>query len=215
MNVYTHGPLSGKAPQSLVILLHGYGSNGQDLIGLAADWEEEMPDTVFVSPDAPFPCEVGFGGYQWFSLQSWAQMAMIGGADRAMGILDGFISEQMARFKLPASKVALVGFSQGTMMSLYVGPRCSKTLAGILGYSGALLGGEALVENNDIARAPICLIHGELDPVVPVAAWYHAKELLRQAKFDVTGYTTPGLVHSIDTRGIHVGCEFLKSVLYP
>ena len=212
MNVYTHGPFSGGQTKSLVILLHGYGSNGEDLISLAPYWERDLPDTVFVSPDAPFGCEIGFG-YQWFSLQSWAPLAMLSAAEKTGSILNHFIDEQMKEFSVTPDKVALVGFSQGTMMSLFVAPRRKEPIAGVLGFSGALLGGEGLIGQPNISRMPIHLVHGEMDNVVPVGAWLHATETLRQAGFDVSGHTTPGLVHSIDEKGIHEGGEFLKSVL--
>lgn len=212
MSIYTHGPHNGGTPTSLVILLHGYGSNGQDLISLAPYWERDIPGALFVSPDAPFGCEIGFG-YQWFSLQSWSPLVMLGAAEAAASILNRFIDEQMATYNIPASKVALMGFSQGTMMSLYVAPRRDEPIAGVLGFSGALLGGEGLIGQPHISRMPIHLIHGEMDNVVPIGAWLHATETLRQAGFDVSGHTTPGLVHSIDEKGIHEGGEFLKRVL--
>ena len=212
MTIYTQDPASGGDPTSLVILLHGYGSNGQDLIGLAPYWTQDLPQTVFVAPDAPTPCDMGFG-YQWFSLQSWAPLSLLAGAEKASAYLNGFIDELMEKYKLPAAKVALVGFSQGTMMSLYVGPRRREKLAGIVGYSGGLLGGEGLIGQSSISRPPIYLVHGEMDTVVPVGAFFHAKETLRQAGFDVTGHTTPGMPHTIDEQGIHEGGAFLKKVL--
>lgn len=212
MTVYTHPPLSGKAPESIVILLHGYGSNGEDLIGLAPYWEKELPNTVFVSPDAPYPCEMGFG-FQWFSLHSWAPIALVAGAEQSTGVLNKFIDEQMAEYNLPASKVVLVGFSQGTMMSLYVGPRRNEQLAGIVGYSGGLLGGEQMIGQTGFTKPPVYLAHGEMDTVVPVGAFFHAKETLRQAGFEVDGHTTPGMAHTIDEQGIHEAGEFLQKVL--
>lgn len=212
MAIYKHGPTAGGVPDSLVILLHGYGSNGEDLIDLAPYWSKSLPHTLFLSPDAPFPCEMGFG-YQWFSLQSWAPASLLAGAEQAVKLLNALIDEQMANYNIVPSRVALVGFSQGTMMSLYVAPRRAKELAGILGYSGALLGGEELIGQSHLPHPPLCLIHGEMDSVVPVSAWHHATSVLRQAGFDVTGYTTPNLVHSIDERGIQEGGKFLETVL--
>lgn len=212
MKTYTLPPKSGKKPENIVVLLHGYGSNGQDLIGLAPEMAPELPDTLFVSPDAPFPCEAGFG-YQWFSLRSFSPQEMLRGAVDAVPILNDFLDGLLKEHNLPANKMALVGFSQGTMMSLYCAPRHKEPLAGVLGYSGALVGGEMLIGNPSVSRCPIHLIHGDHDTVVPVAAYYHATTTLKMAGFDVSGSVTNGLPHSIDFTGIKDGTAFLKKVL--
>ena len=203
-------------PSSLVIMLHGYGSNGQDLIGLAPMLAQELPDTMFVSPDAPFNLEMmpPMGGYQWFSLLDRTSEVMLEGAEGAAPILEGFVDAMAQRFEIPHAKIALLGFSQGTMMSLYTAPRMPQKIAGVLGYSGALLGGEGLVEDPDeFQNFPIRLIHGEADDVVPVAARSQAQELLTKAGYTVSGHTTPGLTHSIDEDGIRSGVEFLREIL--
>ena len=212
MKIYTFPPKSGAAPKSLVVSLHGYGSNGEDLIGLAPEFAESLPDTLFVSPDAPFECEAGFG-HQWFSLKTWTPMAMLQGAETVSSILDTFLDNLLEEHKLPANKLALVGFSQGTMMGLYCAPRRKEPLAGVLGYSGALIGGEQLINNPSVSKCPVHIIHGDFDTVVPVAAFYHATTTLRMAGFDVTGSVTHGLPHSIDRKGIDDGAEFLKRIL--
>lgn len=212
MSEYILPPKSGGNPDSIVLLLHGYGSNGQDLIGLADYWTNALPNTVFVSPDAFAPCEMGFG-FQWFSLQSWMPQHLLGGAEAVAVQLNAYIDGLLARYTLDESRLALAGFSQGTMMSLYIAPRRKKALAGVLGYSGALLGGEGLAANTAAMRVPVHLIHGDIDPVVPVSAYYHASETLKQAGYPVTGGVTRGLVHSIDERGLHDGEVFLQQVL--
>lgn len=212
MSTTTQETANGRSPTSLVILLHGYGSNGEDLISLSPYWTQDLPNTVFVSPDAPYPCEMGFG-FQWFSLQSWAPIALLAGAEKASSWLNQFIDEQMTKYKLPASKIALVGFSQGTMMSLYIAPRRADKIAGVVGFSGGLLGGEGLIGQPNISKPPVYLVHGEMDTVVPVGAFFHAKETLKQVGFDVFGHTTPAMGHSIDEQGIHEAGEFLKRVL--
>lgn len=198
-------------PQSLVFLLHGYGSNGADLIGLAPELASALPDTLFISPDAPFPCEVGFG-FQWFSLQNWSPLSLLAGAERAAPLLNEMIDEALVTYNLPDSKLALLGFSQGTMMSLYAAPRRAKPIAGVLGYSGALVGGEALLDNKAIQKPPVHLVHGDMDMVVPVMAYYHAMETLKNADFPVTGSVQNGLVHSINQVGIDEGRAFLQRV---
>lgn len=211
-NFYEHGPASGNTPQQVVLLLHGLGSNGQDLISLAPFFARALPDAMFVSPDAPFHCDMAPFGYQWFSLQDWSHESMLKGIQTAMPILQDFMDEQRERFDLPADKLALVGFSQGTMMSLYAAPRYTQKIAGVLGYSGALVWEENAAPAA-FHKPDVRLIHGEADPVVPIAAYHHAKETLENAGFNVTGHTTPGLMHSIDEQGIASGSAFLKQQL--
>jgi len=212
LNVYTHGPASGGAPGQLVLLLHGLGSNGQDLIGLAPFFAQALPDAVFVSPDAPFPCDMAPFGHQWFSLQEWTPESILRGVQQAAPILEDFIRKEMEKYRVPASKTALAGFSQGTMMALYAGPRFSHDLAGVLGYSGALIWGGGVDEDN-VRKIPVHLIHGDADSVVPVAAWHQAVKKLKDAGFSVTGSVTSGLAHSIDEAGIRDGAAFLRRVL--
>lgn len=214
LQTYTHLPKSGKKPESMVILLHGLGSNGQDLIDLAQYWQDALPDTVFLSPDAPFPCDMAPYGFQWFSLQSRTPQAMLAGAQEAAPILQAYISEMLVKYDVPPSKLALVGFSQGTMMSLFVAPRLPEKIAGVLGYSGALLGADAL---NGVAihKIPVHLIHGDMDMVVPLDAYHMAKSILESNGFEVSGGVTRGLPHSIDGAGIASGTAFLSKVLAP
>ncbi|HEU4838345.1 MAG TPA: dienelactone hydrolase family protein [Micavibrio sp.] len=212
LKAYTHSPKSGSKPASMVILLHGLGANGMDLIGLARYWESALPDTIFISPDAPFPCDMAPVGHQWFSLQNWSVETMTEGVETAAPILNDFINKMLEQYGIPDEKLALVGFSQGTMMSLYAGPRRAKRIAGILGYSGALLGGEEL-SGAEIHKVPVRLIHGDVDFVVPIEAYRAAKAALESAGFEVSGGVTRGLSHGIDEEGIESGEEFLRRVL--
>ena len=212
LRTYEHGPASGGVPQSLVIFLHGLGANGQDLLGLAYEYKTELPDTIFVSPDAPFHCDMAPMGYQWFSLQEWTPEAILMGVQNTAPMLVDFIESQSRKYNLPYNKIALVGFSQGTMMSLYAGPRLPDTLAGIVGYSGAFIEDET-VPLATLKKPPVLLIHGMADMIVPVTAYYHAREKLGGAGFKVEGGVTPMLPHSIDMRGIQDARAFLKRVL--
>ncbi|MEM6781108.1 MAG: dienelactone hydrolase family protein [Pseudomonadota bacterium] len=215
LNTYKQDPLSGGDPKQIVFLLHGLGSNGQDLISLAPYFGQAVPDAVFLSPDAPFPCDMAPGmmnSYQWFSLQSRDQKDMEEGAENAFPILNNYIDSMLQYYDLKDENAVLCGFSQGCMMSLYTAPRRNKPIAGVLGYSGALVGEEGL-KSSDIQKMPIHLIHGEADDVVPVVAHRHASAHLTRAGYDVSGHTTPHLTHSIDEQGIASGAAFLKSVL--
>lgn len=210
--IYTHGPANGGAPESLVVFLHGLGANGQDLLGLAYEFKGELPNTLFISPDAPFHCDMAPMGYQWFSLQEWSAESILAGVRNTAPMLVDFIESQSKKYNIPYHKIALVGFSQGTMMSLYVGPRLPETLAGIVGYSGAFIEDDE-ADLAALKKPPILLIHGMADMVVPVSAYYHAKDKLQSAGFHVEGGVTPMLPHSIDMRGIKDAREFLKKVL--
>ncbi len=214
LNSYNQKPVSGGVPKQLVVLLHGYGSNGRDLISLAPYWQDAIPDAIFVSPDAPFPCEMApasSGGFQWFSLLDRDPAKMLAGAKSAQTVLGIFLDEQLAKYNLSNAELALVGFSQGTMTSLYAGPRRVEKIAGILGYSGALIGGEELGDKS-IQKCPIRMIHGEADSVVPVNAYHESRRVLEAKGFDVSGFTTTGLEHSIDGEGVESGAEFLSKI---
>ena len=205
-------PADGQPARALVILLHGLGADGNDLIGLAPVWAPHLPHVEFVSPNAPYPCDMAPFGRQWFSLQDRSPETILGGVQAAWPILDAYIDEQLERTGLAPSQLALVGFSQGTMMSLYVAPRRSETIAGVVGYSGTLIGADSLAEDA-ISRPPITLVHGTADDVVPVERLPAAEQALNAAGFEVTTTTCPGLGHSIDQTGLQVGLEFLHRVL--
>lgn len=211
LKTYTHKPSSGGAPKQVVMFLHGLGANGMDLIGLAREWDQLLPDAVFVSPDAPFPCDMAPVGYQWFSLQEWTPESILRGVEQAAPILNDYIDQMLAHYNLADENLALVGFSQGTMMSLYAGPRRAKKIAGIVGYSGALVGAETL-DGQGIQKPPVLLVHGEADNVVPFAAYHHAMGSLRGAGFSVSGISRPHLPHGIDEEGIEAGAKFLSGV---
>ena len=192
----------------MVILLHGYGSNGADLIGLAPYWRDVLRETVFLSPNAPEPCPGAPGGYQWWALSSFDRNARAAGARRAAPVLDAFIDAELARHGLSEDRLALVGFSQGTMMALHVGPRRERRLAGIVGYSGMLADGAELAAEAR-AKPPILLVHGDADPMIPVAAFHQARDALARLGFEVEGHVSPGLGHSIDEAGLRLGGRFL------
>lgn len=213
MKTYAFGPAQDEKPRKIVLMLHGYGSNGQDLIGLAPHLARELPGVLFLSPDAPEPFEgAPEFGYQWFSLRSFNADYMLEGARAAAPVLNAYIDALLAQTGLTESDLVLLGFSQGTMMSLYAGPRRPNAIAGILGYSGALLAAEEMVDPA-LHRVPVCLIHGEADDVVPVSMYRDARRALEQAQYPVEGITIPGLPHSIDESGIARGVAFLQKIL--
>ena len=205
-------PAAGGDPQSIVIFLHGYGSNGDDLIGLAPYWQPAQPHTVVLSPNAPEPCPGNPGGYQWWDLMSRSEQERTAGVGQSAPALNAFIDAQLAKYALPDSKLALVGFSQGTMMALHVGPRRERALAGIAGYSGMLVNPTALPHELR-SKPPVRLVHGDADPVVPVTASDEANGVLMGLEFDTALQVSPGLGHSIDEPGLRFGGAFLAKVL--
>jgi len=205
-------PASGGKPRRLVILLHGLGADGNDLIGLAPYWARLLPDAEFLSPNAPFPCDMAPHGYQWFSSQDRTPEAVLGGVRAAAPILDAFIDEALEQRGLGSGELALVGFSQGTMMSLFVGLRRAEPVAGIVGFSGRLLAPELLASELR-SRPPILLVHGTEDPLVPYSSLAAAETTLKAAGVPVETVTSFGIGHSIDDQGLRRGGEFLKKVL--
>jgi phospholipase/carboxylesterase len=205
-------PASGGKPRRLVILLHGLGADGNDLIGLAPYWARLLPDAEFLSPNAPFPCDMAPYGYQWFSSQDRSPEAVLGGVRAAAPMLDAFIDEALEQRGLSSGELALVGFSQGTMMSLFVALRRAEPVAGIVGFSGRLLAPELLASELR-SRPPILLVHGTEDPLVSYGSLAAAETTLKAAGVPVETVTSVGIGHSIDDQGLRRGGQFLKKVL--
>lgn len=201
-------PKSGVV-KKIVLFLHGYGSNGADLMSIAPIWQPSLPDTIFISPNAPFPMSM-FGGYQWFGLERFDPDYLMKGALMAQPILEKFIDELLEKYGLQDQDLAIVGFSQGTMTALFTALQRLKPIAGVVGYSGSLLlsGAEKIK-----SKPPIVLIHGDMDPIVPVDASITAHNLLSSVGIDAALHRRPFLPHGIDEEGIKVGGEFLRKVL--
>jgi phospholipase/carboxylesterase len=202
-------PQSGVAKQ-LVVLLHGVGADGDDLIGLAPALAQFLPHAAFVAPNGPEPCDMAPFGYQWFSLRDRRPEALLRGVQAAAPLIDAFLDDELARHRLDGRQLALVGFSQGTMMSLYVAPRRPAPLAAVLGFSGALLGAAAL-KVEAVSRPPVFLIHGDADEIVPVGSLAAAVAGLQAADIPVRFEIRPGLPHAIDPEGIAHGGAFLAA----
>ena len=205
-------PRSGKAKR-LVVFLHGYGADGNDLIEIGRAWQPLLPDTAFVSPHAPEPCGQAPVGRQWFPLTFRDPDERWIGVNKAAPGLEKFLEQELARRQLPPSALALVGFSQGTMMALHVGLRRAVAPAAIVGYSGIfVLANNAAPETitADIrARPPVLLVHGDMDDLIPVQALFHAAQGLAAIGVPTEWHISHGVGHGIDGEGLRHGGEFL------
>ena len=204
----THGPHNGGKPGHLVILLHGYGADGNDLIGLAPVLAPLMPDVVFHAPNAPYPCEGNPFGYQWFGISRLDPQVAAAGVRAAAPFVDAFLDDTMATYGLDESKTVLIGFSQGTMMSLHVGLRRPKPLAGIIGFSGMLAAPETLGAEIK-SRPPVLLVHGDSDQMIPPLMTERAAQALDQNGVKTTMHIAPGIGHGIDQTGLSLAARFL------
>src|SRR6476660_5253280 len=204
-------PRSGSARQ-LVVFLHGYGADGNDLIDIGRAWQDLLPHAAFVSPHAPRPCGQAPVGREWFALTFRNPEERWTGVNHAAPILENFLDAELKRRDLPPSALALVGFSQGTMMALHVGLRRAIAPAGIVGYSGLLVVPPDADPDKLTAeiksRPPILLIHGDQDELIPVQALFHATQGLAAFEVPVEWHLSPGIGHGIDQEGLRQGGEF-------
>jgi phospholipase/carboxylesterase len=204
-------PTAGRA-DALVVLLHGYGANGQDLIALGHEWRRVLPLAAFVAPDAPETLPMaGMGGLQWFPLTMRDPTEYWRGVSAAGPGLATFLEAELDRRQLPARRLALVGFSQGTMMALHVGLRLSSPPAAIVGYSGMLAGAEHLA--SAASQRNVLLVHGDQDEIIPIEALDMTRETLAARGFAVEWHRRPGLGHGIDAEGLRLGGDFLAQAL--
>jgi phospholipase/carboxylesterase len=202
-------PAAGGPARQLVVFLHGYGADGNDLIGLGREWARALPHAAFVSPHAPEPCGMAPMGRQWFNLTFRDAGELVRGVAHAAPTLNAFLDAELKRHNLPGHALVLVGFSQGAMLALGVGLKRHPPPAAIVGYSGALATAEALPKDPKTAPA-ILLVHGEMDEVIPVDAMFIAREQLAQAGFAVEWHVARGIGHGIDAQGLQLGGVFLK-----
>jgi phospholipase/carboxylesterase len=204
-------PASGDRTSALVVFLHGYGADGNDLIDIGRAWQPHLPGVAFVSPHAPAPCGMSPSGREWFPLTFRDPHETWRGVVQARPVLDRFIDAECERLKLTAKRVVLVGFSQGTMMALHTGLRRGPRIGAVVGYSGMLAGPEHLAEVND--PPPVTLIHGDRDDVLPIAMLHGAVNALAQAGIPVTFHISPGVAHGIDQRGLALGLNAVAAAL--
>jgi phospholipase/carboxylesterase len=205
-------PRAGGQPLQLVVFLHGYGADGNDLISIGRTWQTLLPHAAFASPHAPEPCGMAPTGRQWFGLTFRDPQERWRGVNAAAPVLDRFLEAELARHRLAGNALALVGFSQGTMMALHLGLRRAVVPAALVGYSGALVLAGDTPEAMGPAlrpRPPVLLVHGEADDLIPAEALFQAAQGLATLDIPVEWHLSPGIGHGIDNEGLRHGGEFL------
>lgn len=206
-NGWRRAPVDGQAA-SLVVLLHGVGSNAQDLMPLADIWSETLPQAAFVSLDGSEPFDGGFGGRQWFSLNGVNPTNRPARVTAAYPALQRMLDVELAHWRLTYDQLALVGFSQGSMMSLHHAATNEQGAAVVVAYSGRLA---SLITAN--SATPVTLIHGEDDTVIPVDETERAAIALNDAGFEVEAFALPGVGHTISADGVALGRDALVRAL--
>src|SRR5882724_8853800 len=192
-------PRAGGKARQLVVFLHGYGADGNDLIEIGRAWQHFLPAAAFVSPHAPRPCGQAPMGREWFPLTSRSPDERWDGVNAAAPMLEAFLDAELARHQLPPSALALVGFSQGTMMALHVGLRRAVAPAAIVGYSGMLVtppaGDVEAMASEITARPPVLLVHGDADELIPAQALFHSTQALAALEVPVEWHMSAGIGH--------------------
>jgi phospholipase/carboxylesterase len=205
-------PRSG-APKQLVVLLHGYGADGNDLIDIGEAWRQLLPDAAFVSPHAPEPCAEAPVGRQWFRIDRSDPAGRWKGVTSVAPVVHHFLDAELQRHNLPPGALAIVGFSQGTMLGLHIGLRRPTPPLAIIGYSGRLTapnqGDVAAMANEIISRPPVLLIHGDMDTVVPPDSLEASARGLKTLGIDAETHMSHGIGHGIDQDGLQRGGVFL------
>jgi phospholipase/carboxylesterase len=206
-------PASGQTPKQAVVLLHGYGSDGNDLIGLAPHWQGLLPDALFVSPNGPDQCRQLASGFQWFdvSFEGDRLARRQVGVMQARPVLVEFLEDLWSQTGIAPQDTILAGFSQGAMMALHVGLSLETPLMGIIGFSGAFLPPEGF-GTAPLAQSPVCLIHGDLDTVVEPQHSADADAVLRQAGYDVRYHVSRGVAHGIAPDGLAFASDFIAQI---
>ncbi len=200
---------SGSTIENVIILCHGYGGDGKDISIVASYWKNFLPNTLFVCPDAPEVCKVNSAGFQWFDLMDRTEDEILSKSLVAEDKLNNFIDEVKETNKIKTSKIALVGFSQGSMISLQTALKRKDGIKCLIGYSGKILNLNHL-SKNIISRPEIYLMHGENDQVVTISHMLEAKEFFKKQKYNISTKIFKNCEHRIPTEGLSIGLEFLK-----
>ena len=205
-------PFSKNKPQHVVVLCHGYGGDGQDISNLAINWQRFLPETIFLCPNAPEICAVNPRGYQWFDLSSDKEELILEKSLAAEAKLNTFLDQVLNNFQLETNNLALVGFSQGCMMSIQIALKKKKQISCLIGYSGKVINQKHL-SDNIYSKPKIFLMHGANDTLVPPTYLLEAKEYLVKHGLKIKIKLFKDCEHRIPTEGASIGLGFLKKNL--
>jgi phospholipase/carboxylesterase len=204
-------PANGGGPKKIMLLLHGVGANGDNLISLANFFQEDFPDMLFIAPNGPEKFSEGFGGYQWFTYWERSHAQIVQGVEQASAILQSYINQLQDEFELKAEDIILLGFSQGAMTAIQAGLTTQDNCAAILAFSGGII--KVDMNNFEVrSNPPVCLIHGQDDEVVPCSMSQISSDILSNLNVENECHIIPNLQHSIDISGINIAKDFLNRV---
>lgn len=212
LNATSVPPLSKNKPQQAIVLCHGYGGDGRDISVLAMNWQRFLPDAIFLCPNAPEICSVNPQGYQWFDLTSEKEEIILEKTLIAEAKLNTFLDQVIENFQLVPANLALVGFSQGCMISIQTSIKKEKKINCLIGYSGKIINKKHLSENIN-SKPKMFLMHGEKDIIVPPTHLLEAKEYLKKNGINVKTKMFKNCEHRIPVEGTSLGLGFLKKNL--
>ncbi len=205
-------PLSKNKPKQIIVLCHGYGGDGRDISSLAVHWQRFLPDAIFLCPNAPEVCSVNPQGYQWFDLTTEEEGIILEKSLIAEEKLNTFLDQALNNFQLETSNLALVGFSQGSMMGIQVGLKKKEEINCLIGYSGKIINKKNLSDNIH-SKQKIFLMHGTNDTIVPPTHLLEAKEYLNKCGIKIKTKLFKNCEHKIPVEGSSLGLGFLKKNL--
>ena len=205
-------PLSKDKPNQAIVLCHGYGGDGKDISSLAINWRRFLPNAIFLCPNAPEVCSINPGGFQWFDLTDENQEVILEKSLIVEKKLILFLDQILSNFKLEAKNLALVGFSQGCMMSIQVGIKYKKEIGCVIGYSGKVINKKHLSENIN-SKPKFFLMHGDTDQIVPVTHLLEAKEYFSNISIKIKTKIFKNCEHRIPVEGSSLGLDFLRKNL--
>ena len=212
LNTTSVSPLSKNKPKQVVVLCHGYGGDGKDISTLAINWQRFLPDAIFLCPNAPEVCSINPNGYQWFDLTIEREEVILEKSLVAEEKLNRFLNQVLDNLQLESKNLALVGFSQGCMISIQLGLKRKKQVNCLIGYSGKVINQKHLSDNIN-SRPKIFLMHGQNDTIVSPTYLLEAKEYLKNHGINTRTKIFKNCEHKIPVEGVSLGLGFLKKNL--